>query len=192
MGGFKLGKMTLSGLFKQPETIQYPVQKKEPPAGLKGHVTNDTGACILCGICQKRCPTAPSWWTSRRAPGRSTASAACSAAAACANAPSSAWPWSPPTRRPPPRSTSTPSRCPRGRRRRSLHATGRRAPRAQACSKRIPRSFSLPSATDMSGGQFFAAGPGGGAVSMSVILSYVNVDLLACRRARGHQGAPCP
>ena len=57
MGGFKLGKMTLSGLFKQPETIQYPVQKKEPPAGLKGHVTNDTGACILCGICQKRCPT---------------------------------------------------------------------------------------------------------------------------------------
>ena len=57
MGGFKLGKMTLSGLFKQPETIQYPVQQKEPPAGLKGHVTNDTGACILCGICQKRCPT---------------------------------------------------------------------------------------------------------------------------------------
>ena len=57
MGGFKLGKMTLSGLFKQPETIQYPVQKKVAPAGLKGHVTNDTGACILCGICQKRCPT---------------------------------------------------------------------------------------------------------------------------------------
>ena len=56
MGGFKLGKMTLSGLFKQPETIQYPVQTKTPPPGLKGHVANDVANCILCGICQKRCP----------------------------------------------------------------------------------------------------------------------------------------
>ena len=57
MGGFKLGKMTLRGLFKQPETVQYPAQRKEPPAGLKGHVCNDVAACILCGICAKRCPT---------------------------------------------------------------------------------------------------------------------------------------
>ena len=56
MGGFKLGKMTLRGLFKQPETVQYPAQRKEPPAGLKGHVCNDVAACILCGICAKRCP----------------------------------------------------------------------------------------------------------------------------------------
>lgn len=56
MGSFKLGKMTLSGLFKQPETLLYPVQVKTPPAGLKGHVKNDVTACILCGICQKRCP----------------------------------------------------------------------------------------------------------------------------------------
>lgn len=58
MGGFKLGKMTLKSLFSKPETILYPVQTKEPPAGLKGHVANDTSACILCGICQKRCPAA--------------------------------------------------------------------------------------------------------------------------------------
>ena len=56
MGSFKLGKMTLGGLFKQPETIQYPVQTKTPPPGLKGHVANDVANCILCGICQKRCP----------------------------------------------------------------------------------------------------------------------------------------
>ncbi|OUO91463.1 4Fe-4S ferredoxin [Gordonibacter sp. An230] len=56
MGGFKLGKMTLGGLFKEPETIQYPSQTKTPPPGLKGHVSNDVTACILCGICQRRCP----------------------------------------------------------------------------------------------------------------------------------------
>lgn len=56
MGSFKLGKMTLSSLFKQPETIQYPVQTKTPPPGLKGHITNDVDDCILCGICMKRCP----------------------------------------------------------------------------------------------------------------------------------------
>ena len=51
MGGFKLGKMTLGGLFKQPETVQYPAQVKTPPPGLKGHVENDVAHCILCGIC---------------------------------------------------------------------------------------------------------------------------------------------
>lgn len=56
MGSFKLGKMTFSSLFKQPETVQYPEQKKEPPAGLKGHVSIDFETCILCGICAKRCP----------------------------------------------------------------------------------------------------------------------------------------
>ena len=28
MGSFKLGKMTLGGLFKKPETLLYPVQTK--------------------------------------------------------------------------------------------------------------------------------------------------------------------
>ena len=51
MGSFKLGKMTLKSLFGKPETIQYPVEQKTPPPGLKGHVTNNVDACILCGIC---------------------------------------------------------------------------------------------------------------------------------------------
>ena len=28
MGSFKLGKMTLGGLFKKPETLMYPVETK--------------------------------------------------------------------------------------------------------------------------------------------------------------------
>lgn len=49
--------MTFGSLFKEPETIQYPVQTRFVPEGLKGHIANDIDACILCGICQKRCPT---------------------------------------------------------------------------------------------------------------------------------------
>lgn len=57
MGSFKLGAMTLGGLLKKPETIQYPAQTKPAPAGLKGHVVVNTEICILCSICAKRCPT---------------------------------------------------------------------------------------------------------------------------------------
>ena len=56
MGAFKLGGMTLGSLFKKPETIQYPAQKKEPPAGLKGHIAIDAATCILCGMCDRSCP----------------------------------------------------------------------------------------------------------------------------------------
>ena len=56
MSGFKLGKMTFGSLFKKPETVLYPFVKKEPPAGLKGHVVVDESTCILCSLCVKRCP----------------------------------------------------------------------------------------------------------------------------------------
>lgn len=57
MALFGLGKMTLGSLFKKPETLLYPLKTKEPPAGLKGHVSNDPDGCILCGICMKVCST---------------------------------------------------------------------------------------------------------------------------------------
>ena len=57
MGSFKLGKMTLRSLFNKPETIMYPTETRFAPAGLKGHVDNDIKNCILCGICEKRCPS---------------------------------------------------------------------------------------------------------------------------------------
>ena len=56
MGGFKLGKMTLGSVFKKPETVLYPMQEKPKPEGLKGKVKIDRSTCILCGICEKRCP----------------------------------------------------------------------------------------------------------------------------------------
>ena len=56
MGSFKLGGMTFGSLFKKPETVLYPFEQKPAPAGLKGHIENDASACILCGICMKRCP----------------------------------------------------------------------------------------------------------------------------------------
>lgn len=66
MGGFKLGKMTLSGLFKQPETIQYPVQKKEPPGGPQGPRDQRHGRVHpVRASARSAAPRAPSWWTSR-------------------------------------------------------------------------------------------------------------------------------
>ncbi len=56
MGSFKLGKMTLRSLFGKPETVMYPIEKRDIPAGHRGLVENDMAACILCGICVKRCP----------------------------------------------------------------------------------------------------------------------------------------
>ena len=55
MGSFKLGGMTLGSIFKKPETVLYPFEKKEMPKGLKGHIVIDENSCILCGICQKTC-----------------------------------------------------------------------------------------------------------------------------------------
>ena len=55
MGVFKLGTMTLGSIFKKPETVMYPVEVKQPPAGLKGQIVCDANTCILCGLCQKAC-----------------------------------------------------------------------------------------------------------------------------------------
>lgn len=56
-GSFKLGKMTLRSLFKKPETVLYPVETRPQPNDLKGHIEIDISKCILCQICEKRCPT---------------------------------------------------------------------------------------------------------------------------------------
>ena len=56
MGFMSLGKMTIGSIFKKPETILYPVQKKEAPAGLKGEVKITESDCIVCGACERACP----------------------------------------------------------------------------------------------------------------------------------------
>ena len=57
MGVFKLGKMTFGSLFKKPETVLYPIETKPQPAGLQDHIEIDVSTCILCGLCEKSCPT---------------------------------------------------------------------------------------------------------------------------------------
>jgi ech hydrogenase subunit F len=57
MGFFKLGTMTLRGVFGKPVTRMYPQTKREPFLRTKGHVVNDIETCISCGICERTCPT---------------------------------------------------------------------------------------------------------------------------------------
>ncbi len=57
MGVFELGKMTLEGLFKKPETVLYPFETVTEPTGFRGHVENDETKCILCSACSRACTT---------------------------------------------------------------------------------------------------------------------------------------
>lgn len=57
MGSFHLTKMSLRNLFKKPATKMYPVVAPVYTSRSKGHISNAVEDCILCGICEKRCPT---------------------------------------------------------------------------------------------------------------------------------------
>lgn len=57
MGSFHLTKMSLRNLFKKPATKMYPVVVPTYTTRTKGHVVCDIKECILCSICEKRCPT---------------------------------------------------------------------------------------------------------------------------------------
>ena len=57
MGVMKIGKMVMSHLFRKPSTLMYPVIPRKFEERTRGHIEIDVDACILCGICQKRCPT---------------------------------------------------------------------------------------------------------------------------------------
>ena len=57
MGIMHLGKMTLSSIFKKPETRKYPYEVREPFARTRGQIDmTDIHDCIYCGRCQKQCP----------------------------------------------------------------------------------------------------------------------------------------
>jgi formate hydrogenlyase subunit 6/NADH:ubiquinone oxidoreductase subunit I len=57
MGSFHLTKMSLRNLFKKPATKMYPVVAPVYTTRTKGHVVCEITDCILCSICEKRCPT---------------------------------------------------------------------------------------------------------------------------------------
>ncbi len=56
MAAFKMGKVVLRSLFKKPATLMYPVIPREYHENTRGHIAIDVDTCILCGICQRRCP----------------------------------------------------------------------------------------------------------------------------------------
>jgi formate hydrogenlyase subunit 6/NADH:ubiquinone oxidoreductase subunit I len=57
MGSFHLTKMSLRNLLKRPATKMHPTVAPAYTSRSKGHVRCDIADCILCGICEKRCPT---------------------------------------------------------------------------------------------------------------------------------------
>jgi ech hydrogenase subunit F len=58
MGFFKLGGVSLKGVFSKPATKMYPAVVPEYYERTAGHVEqNDIGSCIFCGLCERRCPT---------------------------------------------------------------------------------------------------------------------------------------
>ncbi len=57
MGSFHLTKMSFKNLVKKPATKMYPVVAPTYTKMTKGHIACDIKTCILCGICEKRCPT---------------------------------------------------------------------------------------------------------------------------------------
>jgi len=56
MGSFHLTKMSFRNLFKKPATKLYPVVPPVYTPMTKGRIVNDISVCILCGICEKKCP----------------------------------------------------------------------------------------------------------------------------------------
>lgn len=56
MGAFKFAKTVMKSLFNKPATLMYPVVEREWQERTRGAVGIDTDSCILCGICDKKCP----------------------------------------------------------------------------------------------------------------------------------------
>lgn len=57
MGVFKLAGMTVKSLFTKAPTRKYPYEVREPFERTRGGITmGDIKGCIMCGICEKKCP----------------------------------------------------------------------------------------------------------------------------------------
>ncbi len=50
-------KTELKNLFSKPATEKYPDGPATYKEGTRGHIVNNMDACVLCGVCQMRCPT---------------------------------------------------------------------------------------------------------------------------------------
>ena len=57
MGVFSFGKVLIESFFKKPATLMYPVVPREWEERTRGAVGIDIEGCVLCGMCQRACPT---------------------------------------------------------------------------------------------------------------------------------------
>ena len=49
--------IALKNLFSKPVTRNYPAVQREYPERSRGHIVNDFDNCILCSLCQRKCPS---------------------------------------------------------------------------------------------------------------------------------------
>lgn len=54
---FDMLKNVIENLGKKPVTRMYPFEERKPFNLDRGHVENDIDSCILCGMCQRVCPS---------------------------------------------------------------------------------------------------------------------------------------
>ncbi|MCR4908649.1 MAG: 4Fe-4S dicluster domain-containing protein [Lachnospiraceae bacterium] len=57
MGAINFTGRVLKNLFSKPVTTKYPFEPHVFKERTRGHVENDMDVCVLCGLCQMKCPT---------------------------------------------------------------------------------------------------------------------------------------
>ena len=57
MGYMTFVKRIVANLFKPPVTSSYPLQPRTPLPIDRGHIVNQWEKCILCGACERACPS---------------------------------------------------------------------------------------------------------------------------------------
>lgn len=50
-------RVALESLIQGPATVRYPAERKPVYAATRGRIALDHAACILCVLCDKKCPT---------------------------------------------------------------------------------------------------------------------------------------
>lgn len=53
----KMTRVALESLLKKPATVPYPAVRKPVYAATRGRIAIEEAKCILCLICDKKCPT---------------------------------------------------------------------------------------------------------------------------------------
>ena len=57
MGLMKFSGFALKNLFSKPATCNYPFEPATYPERSRGHIGIDIDSCIMCGMCQRKCPS---------------------------------------------------------------------------------------------------------------------------------------